>query len=67
LHAYRLYVYGKDGELIGPASPIPADDDAAAIAGAEERVNGLDAELRDELRLVKKFAPEHFARRRRRI
>jgi hypothetical protein len=48
------------GELIGPALPISANRNAAAIAGAEKRLDGgLDAELRDELRLVKKFAPKH--------
>lgn len=53
-HSYRLYIL-KDGRLIGPAMVIPADDDEAAVAEARKRIGRHDAELRDELRLVKKF------------
>ena len=54
-HSYRLYVYGKDGKLIGPAMALKLDNDEAAIAEASKRVNGYAAELRDAQRLVIKF------------
>jgi hypothetical protein len=60
MRAYRLYIYRKDGQLIGPALSIPADDDAGAVAEAEKRLGVLDAELRDAFRLVKKFVPEQL-------
>ena len=60
MHTYRLCIYRKDGQLIGPALSIPAQDDAAAVTEAEKRFGALDAELRDELRLVKTFVPEHL-------
>jgi hypothetical protein len=59
VHSYRLYVYREDGALIGPAMAIDANDDDAAIGEAAKRVDGFDAELRDELRLVKAFSRPH--------
>ena len=50
---YRLYVYGKDGGLVGPAKPIAGDDDEAAIEKALVYVEGLDWELCDGIRIVK--------------
>jgi hypothetical protein len=57
-HSYRLYIYGKNGDLIGPAMALNFDDDEGAIAEASQRVNGYSAELRDEQRLVMKFEPK---------
>jgi hypothetical protein len=48
MHEYRLYIHGKDGNLIEPGRPIKADDDEAAIEKAQTYVNGLDWLLRDD-------------------
>jgi hypothetical protein len=55
MRAYRLYTYDKEGNLIGPAVPIAADDDAHAIEHARKLLNSHIAELREDLRLVEKF------------
>jgi hypothetical protein len=57
-HSYRLYVYGKDGELLGPAMVLSVADDKDAIAIARKRIDGHVAELRDDYRLVMKFEPK---------
>jgi hypothetical protein len=52
--AYRLCGYNEDGQLIGPAMPIQAANDAEAIAIAEAMRGSLAAELLDTegLRIV---------------
>ena len=57
-HSYRLYVYGKDGSLLGPAMLLSVANDENAIAEARKCLDGHAAELRDDdLRLVMKFEP----------
>lgn len=60
-HSYRLYVYGKDGGLIAPAMALNVDNDEAALAEAGKRINDYDAELRDDLRLVRRWPRDRFA------
>jgi hypothetical protein len=52
---YRLFVYSDDGRPLGPATVIPAANDAHAIAQAEIVRGSLAAELLDieGLRIVK--------------
>ncbi|MBO0719111.1 MAG: hypothetical protein J2P55_17530 [Rhizobiales bacterium] len=57
-HKYRLYVYDAEDRLIAPAMVISADNDAAATEQAENMLDGVRAELRDEDRLVIRFPKE---------
>jgi hypothetical protein len=52
---YRLFVYGDDGRLIGPATVVHAANDAEAVAQPEATSGPFDAELLDieGLRIVK--------------
>ena len=56
MHNYWLYTYDRGGRLLGAPIPIRADDDDAAIMVAEARVEGVDADLMDGDRLVKRIA-----------
>ena len=55
MDAYRLFVSGDDGHLIGPAKTIHAANDAEAIRQAEVMRGAWVAELLDieDLRIVK--------------
>jgi len=55
MEPYRLFVYRKDGQLIGPAMVIHAAKDTEAIAQAEAVRGSLAAEVLDvdSLRIVK--------------
>ena len=55
---YRLYVYDAEDRLIAPVMPIVADNDAAATEQAEQMLDGVRADLRDEDRLVRRFLKE---------
>jgi hypothetical protein len=57
-HSYRLYVYDKDGNLIGPAMVLTVADDETAVTQAKNCLDGHAAELRDDFRLVMKFEPK---------
>src|SRR5262245_45129322 len=46
-HEYRLFVYGNEGHLVGPAKTIPAINDEEAAAKAETIRGHLAAELMD--------------------
>ncbi len=52
MHKYRLYVYDAEDRLVAPAMVIAADNDKAATEQAEQMLDGVRAELRDEDRLV---------------
>ena len=54
-HDYRLYVYDKQGHLVGPPITISALDDETAIDNASGHRDGLRAELLVGGRLVKRF------------
>jgi hypothetical protein len=56
---YRLFVYDKNGQVIGPAKVILAADDSEAIAQAEALHGSLAAELLDfdGLRIIKRLPP----------
>ena len=58
MHKYRLYVYDAEDRLIAPVMPIVADNDKGAIEQAEQMLDGVRAELRDEDRLVIRFPKE---------
>jgi hypothetical protein len=58
MHKYRLYVYDAEDRLIAPVMPIVADNDAAATEQAEQMLDGVRADLRDEDRLVRRFPKE---------
>ena len=58
MHKYRLYVYDAEHRLIAPVMPIVADKDAAATEHAEQMLDGVRADLRDEDRLVRRFPKE---------
>jgi hypothetical protein len=58
MHKYRLYVYDAEDRLIAPIMPIVADNDAAATEQAEQMLDGVRADLRDEDRLVRRFPKE---------
>jgi hypothetical protein len=58
MHKYRLYVYDAEDRLIAPVMPIVADNDAAATEQAEQMLDGVRADLRDEDRLVRRFLKE---------
>ena len=53
LHEYRLYVYDKNGQLLGPARPIVADNDDAALGLAASYTDGVDWMLCDGSRIIK--------------
>ena len=55
MHQYRLYVYDAQDRLIAPPMVISADDDAAATEQAENMLDGVRADLKDEDRLVMRF------------
>jgi YD repeat-containing protein len=55
---YRLNVYDAEDRLIAPVMPIVADNDAAATEQAEQMLDGVRADLRDEDRLVRRFLKE---------
>lgn len=59
MHDYWLYTYDKGGRLLGAPIPVRADDDATAIMQAEARAGGLDADLMDGDRLVKRISPKN--------
>jgi hypothetical protein len=40
---YRLFVYGDDGRLIGPATVVHAANDAEAVAQPEATSGPFDA------------------------
>jgi hypothetical protein len=58
MHKYRLYIYDAEDRLIAPVMGIFADDDAAATEQAEQMLDGVRADLRDEDRLVTRFPRE---------
>lgn len=58
VHDYWLYIYDQGGRLLGAPTPITADDDETAIAEAEARLKGVDADLMDGDRLVKRISPK---------
>jgi len=58
MHKYRLYVYDAEDRLIAPVMPIVANNDAAATEQAEQMLDGVRADLRDEDRLVRRFPKE---------
>ena len=53
LHEHRLYLYGKDGQLVGPARSIVADNDDAALGLAASYTDGVDWMLCDGPRIIK--------------
>jgi YD repeat-containing protein len=55
---YRLYVYDAEDRLIAPVMPIVADNDAAGTEQAEQMLDGVRADLRDDDRLVRRFLKE---------
>ena len=55
MHDYWLYTYDRGGRLLGAPVPIRADDDETAIVLAEAGVEGVDADLMDGDRLVKRI------------
>ena len=55
VHDYWLYTYDRGGRLLGAPVPIRADDDETAIVLAEAGVEGVDADLMDGDRLVKRI------------
>ena len=55
---YRLYVYDAEDRLIAPAMLIAADNDEAATEQAENMLDGVRADLKDEDRLVMRFPKE---------
>jgi hypothetical protein len=59
MHAYRLFVYNDNGQVVGRARIITAANDAEAIAQAEAMRGSLAAELLDfdGLRIVKRLTP----------
>jgi hypothetical protein len=60
VNEYRLCLYDKDGQLVGPAMIIAADTDDAAIAEADKRVgSNIGAELWARGHIIKEFAPKH--------
>ena len=58
MHHYRLYVYDAQDRLIAPPMVISADNDEAATGQAENMLDGLRADLKDEDRLVMRFPKE---------
>jgi hypothetical protein len=55
---YRAYLIGSDGHIF-EAVEVDMPDDAAAIAAAQQLVDGHDVELRQRDRKIAKF--EHKA------
>ncbi|MCK1288952.1 hypothetical protein IVB41_34160 [Bradyrhizobium sp. 44] len=49
---YRLYRLDKEGHVLGPPEIITGDDDATAIAKAQQYVDGVAVELWDQARRV---------------
>lgn len=54
--SYSLFIENNDGHLLGPPLMVQADNDDDAVAQAAKIIaDGLYAELRDDMRLVKTF------------
>jgi hypothetical protein len=56
-HAYRAYVVGKDGQIIGRRDLLSCQDDEAAKAYVERLVDGHAVELWDGACLLARFEP----------
>jgi hypothetical protein len=53
--AYFLYAFGLDGRLVGPAMPVRAADDHAAVAKAAEVRGTFRAILMSDARIIREF------------
>jgi hypothetical protein len=57
MHEYRIYTLDAKGHIAGPATTLECVDDQAAVARAQQLVNGRAVEVWKGARMVVRLDP----------
>jgi hypothetical protein len=59
MHDYRIFTLDEKGRIAGPAMTLECVDDQAAVARAQQHVNGRAVEVWKGARMVVRLDPLH--------
>ena len=59
MHEYRIYILDENGRIAGPATVLECLDDQAAVAQAQQHLNGGAVEVWNGARMVVRLGPLH--------
>jgi regulator of RNase E activity RraA len=59
MHEYRIYILDENGRIAGPATTLECVDDRAAVAQAQQQLNGRALEVWNGARKVVRLDPVH--------
>jgi hypothetical protein len=59
MQEYRIFLIGSDRRIVGPAEIIECPNDEAAVAEAQQYLDGLAVEVWKGARMIAHFDPIH--------
>jgi len=59
MHEYRIFTFDENGRIAGPATILECIDGQAAVAQAQQQLNGRALEIWNGARMVVRLDPIH--------